>query len=287
MRYLACALAFVLSGCFLDQNPPAPMDGPIGPAYSGVVALSDNSGWGTPEATFWAGFWKVEAAPSRNSRSARLSRHAAKGGRAECSSSISSLEPADQGNLSLVSVGDLSFGPALQDVLDTAKPDSINYYRKVITAGIPAGLYQVVAEGSNDIKKFGDFISVPEAFQEASVNGVIMEEGIPLLHKEPIRVKWRKPAVEHGGNYILLDFLAESETHLHAITCVAKETDLTNQDAFAHWELPQAMVNEFPLTTAAAFRLTRAHVRGAANDQISVEFQGLKTKTTPAVILEQ
>lgn len=290
-------LVSLLSGCFLKQNPPGPMDGPLTPTYQGIVAIDDRGGWDTPQGAFLAAFWKKQTPATKPSRALRLMAYSQKQARQEPECEYKTQVVSEKTETALevaqsspfrsdyISVGTLSFGPALQSSFDSVTPDEANAYSKKIRPGLPAGLFQITASGSTSVKKFGDYLSLPEGIVEASANGVPMSEGLPFLAKSQLRVQWRRPAIENDANFVLIDFVAKSGTTIHKISCSAEEGDLVAQEAFAHWTLPQEMVDQFPVTSAAALYVTRAHVRNAANSEVAIQFQGYRTMATPVVIL--
>ncbi len=290
-----------LSGCLLNQSDPAPVSKK--PFLLGSVSLEhlqvSNSGvLATINAEFAV---KAEDKPAPTPIAASLASpsgrwNAVRSFFSQASSSSrapmcqkrtieknpkvdpKATAPAPSTPFTRVSVGKLAFGAALQSSFLELKADQNYHYTAVLPTVVPAGLYQIAAEGAEFVDSFGEILSVPEEVRSLRLNG--MDFGNPTMEFDPSRpleVFWREPGIANDQNGILAELSMQDANYTYALTCALREEDIPTVKGYKVWNLDSAWFSELPKTGSVEFYFLRAHLRTPTTKRSKVQMQASRT----------
>lgn len=272
-RAFAALAVLTLAGCFLQQNKPNA--NPTGPAIEGIVAIEDLTG---PQSG--AAFLAIFARAASSVHAAyRLTD--ARPQQSQCGIKRKALSAAS----SLISVGKLSFGTALQSSQITVDEDENHQYVRSLKAGYPSGVYEVSASGLADIPGFRAYLHLPEPVADPSVNAQAFGSSSVLIRKsQPLVAIWRPAAAPNSDHVAILDVETKTASEKITLHCIAVEDTLPQADGFVRWEIPASKLVDLPEVKAADIYLVRAIVKEAKANQVSLQMQGLRTHFTAAEV---
>jgi hypothetical protein len=266
--------ALGLSGCFLQQNKPNPPVQPANGGVVGMVAIEDMRG--QESGAVFVGIF----APKTNSKSV-VSRIAGRPEQSECKVVRSPLAATS----ALISVGQLSFGTALQSAHVTVEEKENHRYVKVLPPDFPAGTYHVAAGGVGGISPFEAYLQMPEALLDVSVNGQAFGSASVLVRKsDPLVMSWREPAVPNAEHVVAMDIEAKSATENITLKCLAVESSLAVMGGSHLWQIPQDKLAEIPAMKGAKIYFVRAIVKDSITAYLDLRLQGLRTWLTEAEV---
>ena len=288
MKKLVPLLALsVLPGCFLKQQEPKPTAKHVSSPVSSIIALEDVHG-AKQGATAMALF-AVEGKPAVSRYVAFTNEYRGTECRVGKKAQVPSApDRAAPRGLMLVDAGRVSVGPAGQSTFLTIPQRTDKSYATALTAGFPAGQYQINVEGAGAVPQFAEKFSVPEHLLRVTGNTARFEDAnIVIKRSEPFRVQWDAPTMPNDANQLVLQIKAQTQSEIVQLECgVAESQLLGNAGQQVTWEIPASALSVLPVTDFVEIWLMRANVRAAANAQIKVQFQGIRTAYTGASIPE-
>jgi hypothetical protein len=292
--------AVLLTGCLLTQNDPASV--PTRPYLLGVVSaesmqVANQGAIGILNAEFAI---KLESAEPEKNVSSSLAttegRQNAVAGLLAPPSRIPACrkaryektpppaaqtepsKPAAPSTLKRVSVGNLGFGPALQQSLIVLRPGKDLKYSAVLDPAIPAGAYQILSDGATDVDPLSEILSFPEEVRFLRVGG--QNFGDPVFAWDPSRgleVLWREPGIVNDQNGILIEASVDDGKIQYELSCAAREEDIPAVGGDKRWNLDSAWFSEFPKQGKVSFYFIRAHLRMPETKRTKFQMQGSRT----------
>lgn len=177
-----------------------------------------------------------------------------------------------------LSVGNVFFGPVLQNDLKKLDKSSQNIYQGILDVGLPAGAFQILAEGEAGVSAFGEVLTLPEQLQWVRVNGVDFGEPIMEYQRgDDLEVSWREPLIENSENKVLIAFTARDDKETFAVTCTADESDIMAVKSMKTFKIDASLLADAPKKAVVAMQLSRGHVLRPARKASVITLQGLRT----------
>jgi hypothetical protein len=270
-RVLFALVALTLSGCFLEQHKPnPPVQGASG-AVRGIIAIEDVKGVES-FAVFKAFFANQTGTSSRIVRQVT-----SRPEQSQCKVNKKSLKASS----GLISVGQLSFGTALQSTHLLVEENTDHEYKRYFSPDFPTGTYNVAAKGTASIPGFQQYIQVPEALQDVSVNGQAFGSSSVLIRKaDTLVASWRQPTLPNSDHLIFLDI----ETKTVTLNCIGIESSFEAAGGSFVWRIAPETFAELPTMKDARILFVRGLVSDSKNDYLNLQVQGLRTWYTAAEI---
>ncbi len=177
-----------------------------------------------------------------------------------------------------LSVGNVFFGPVLQNDLKKLDKSSQNVYQGILDVGLPAGAFQILAEGEAGVTAFGEVLTLPEQLQWVRVNGVDFGEPIMEYRRgDDLEVSWREPLIENSENKVLVAFTARDDKETFVTTCTADESDIMAVKSMKTFKIDASLLRDTPKKAVVAVQLSRGHVLRPARKTSVITLQGLRT----------
>ncbi len=274
-RVLFVVASVILAGCFLEQHKPSPPVQSATGAVEGIIAIQDFKGV-DPGGVFMGLFAYKGAAASR------LDRISARPEQSQCRLQRKSLAAA----AGFISVGTLSFGPALQNTHLEVEQTASHQYQRALAPDFPAGVYQVAAAGVPGVPGFQALLQMPEALQDVTVNGQAFGSSSVLVRKSDTLVaSWRQPSVPNADHIVVLDIETKSASEKVTLHCVGDESSFQGSGGSYQWSIPAQTLAEVPAMRGAMVYFLRAIV---VNDKpsayLNVQLQGVRSWSTEAEV---
>jgi hypothetical protein len=276
--------AFALTGCFFTQEAPKNTLMAEQTVITGNVVLEDmtvsnQGGLATIQAAFYKQTTKQTEPVNAFYEPLRFGSLATGLQRApQCQVAKVARETPTRATEVPISVGQLFFGPVLQENLMRLELGNQNIYQGLLETGLPAGAYQVVADGTEAIAPFGEFMTVPEQLDWVRVNGIDFGEPIMEYRKgEDLEVSWREPTVSNSENRILIVFVGRTEKETFYLACEAEEAEIMAVKNLKTWTIDRSFLTELPKKSIISIQLTRGHVLVQQRKTSLIRLQGLRT----------
>ncbi len=273
-RALFALVSLALSGCFLDQHKPGPGTQPASGGVQGVIAVEDVKGPNT--GAQFVGLFARQA-----EKSGVVSRVTSRPEQSQCNIKRKTLAAAS----GLISVGQLSFGTALQSTHLLVEENENHQYKRTLNADFPAGTYHVAAVGVSGIPGFQEYLQMPEALQDVTVNGQAFGSSSVLIRKsDELVASWRQPAVPNAEQVVVLDVEAKTATELITLHCIGIESSFAVSGGNYVWHIPSSKLAEIPEMKNAFVYFVRAIVKDSKSTYLDLQLQGLRTWYTEAEV---
>lgn len=273
-RAIFALASLALSGCFLDQHKPNPVTNSASGSVEGIVAIEDVKG-PTTGAMFMAMFARAADTTSR------ISRVTARPEQSQCKLKRKPLAAT----AGLISVGQLSFGTALQSTHLLVEENDKHQYTRTLNPDFPAGTYHVAAAGVTGLPGFQAYLQVPESLQDVSVNGQAFGSSSVLLRKtDTLVASWRQPAVPNADQVVILDIETKTATESITLHCIGIEGSFAAAGGSYVWQIPAQHLADLPETKSALVYFVRAIVKDEKSSYLNLQIQGLRTWFTEAEV---
>lgn len=309
---------FLLTSCLLNQSPPTQQPPPATPpALVGFVGMQDVRGaasgagitaiFGRQAAATTHRMWGVVTGryfgvPEKNLRDAQTvgAGQCAIDTQAKPQPSANTDSPSDATGdattrgATLIDVGALSYGAALQNAFVPFQETSDHQYSANLPLGYPSGLYEIQAAGTGDIPAFGEILSIPETLQNVTANGVPFENApLKIKRSETLSIQWRTPVAVNASSQLLLEIDTANDTQLITLHCGGYETDFfpasgASSAATLRWDIPATVLSGLVSVKTANIFFVRGHQRKPQGQvktlPVAIQLQGLRTYFTQAEI---
>lgn len=178
-----------------------------------------------------------------------------------------------------LSVGNLYFGPALQNNLMRLDKNSKNIYQAILTPGLPAGAYEVITpDGEEGVPPFSDILTLPEQLEWIRVNGIDFgEPNMEYRKHDKLEVMWREPRFANSQNLMLIQFVGRTDDEALVMTCGALEADIMATKEMKTWSIDASYLRDIPSTASVSIQITRAHELTPQRQNTRLILQGLRT----------
>ncbi|MBY0369893.1 hypothetical protein K2X33_04350 [bacterium] len=277
MKRLVWLAPVFLCGCLLQQTDPAPVKTKgvlMGSLMVETKQFSNITAMGQVSAVFKLIEPQAPAPKAITAFSTVLQET-----RGVCTRKVSPNVDVKQEDPEYTDVGDVVFGPALQQAATPLiKGDNREYFTSISPA-FPAGAFQFQTTGTDKVDRVaGAMLSMPEPVTGLRING--KDFGDPLLKltvDHPVTYFWRMPGVENSKDQLLIRFVAKDADNVYEVSCRRPESDLASQAGFREWEIDSSWFQDFPENKRVETYFMRYHAM-AVRDRVSdIESYGIRT----------
>jgi len=161
--------------------------------------------------------------------------------------------------------------------------DANGRYYKQLGLGLPTSLYNVIADGSEDVRKFEMSLSFPEPITQLTIGNEIVDDGIAIQKSSPLQLEWDQAAVPLESHIVMLELYSEQPKEIHLLRCLGMESDFVSQ-AKRKWIVPPQYMAAMGATNNGLLFLSRILARSAGNSAMTVEAQGFQTQFARVVL---
>ena len=287
MKLLILTLLPLVSGCFLDQSPPATDPNSGTNIVKGVLNMFDSQGPSVDLSNAYVavGFQsKKESAaslphfPIERSQdfliytSLGVGSYAASRLDSECQTTKKPITSNVAVSSGYLPAGKISY--ALTGVgFSEITPDADNVYYQNLTNGFQGGTYQIKAEGSGSVPPFAGSFAVPETLSDVKVNSFDLPNATVVIKKgvAPV-IEWKGSSYLSSDVMMVAKILVEGEKDIMNVTCASSEDALFQGTSTLKWTVPAASLNELPLSMVALVSVERLIFSPGKKDNLEVGF---------------
>lgn len=185
----------------------------------------------------------------------------------------------DSARGSLLSVGEMKFGPANQATLVSVPEDADHRYLLALPSGFSSEARQVKASGAGDIPGFTAVFTVPEPLPGAQLMGQAFSPTPLIIRKsQPLTVEWDRPFVINDASLVILEIGVKQGDKKTSLLCAGYEAKAAeNLGAKLRWSIPASQVQKLPFTTDAAVYFSRAHMKTLGSSVLEVDVDTRRT----------